>query len=133
MKAINRLEKIQANALVNVDISCYHVYYNRTDKGFVAYENDSLAGEYDNGNLVLCPCMYYHEWEVRERFRELLTDEERTIAGSYPFRKGYFKYLEETGLIYKYLEAENYITVKVFEEWLSKNDIQLDWNNIVLL
>ena len=133
MKATNRLETIMTNMLINNVPEGYHMYYNRAAKGFVAYEDDSLACEHDDGNLVLCPCMYYHEWEVCKRFREILTDEESTIASNYYSRKGYFRHLEETGLICKYREAEDYVAVQVFEEWLLKNNIPFNWDNIVVL
>ena len=73
--------------------------------------------------LIETPYKESFKDDVRQRFTELLTTEEKALVDSYTERRGFFGFLRENDLYGKYEEAYNQIAELVFEDWQLKNNI----------
>ena len=124
------IEAIIENELINSSCEELEIYYSITDKCFYALNEEEA--EEDEDNLIKAPCVYHYQSSIWKRFREMLTEEERIIADSYPYRRGYFNYLHEEGLIDTYYEAKESVARDVCAHWLKVNNLNLTLNNITL-
>ena len=76
----------------------------------------------------MTPSTYEVEYYAHKIFDEILTDEEREIVDSYPYRKGFFRYLRETGIYETYRVAQERAAVFVAKKWAEENNLVIDWN-----
>ena len=113
-------------SLINEIPEGIHTYYNKRYRRF-EYHYESDIGK---GNLIKAPCAYEMKADFKAVFYANLTGEQAEIARSYPFRRGYFKYLKEEGLYEIYAEAEYYVKLKAIIVWFIKNDICFPKNDI---
>lgn len=111
-------------------------YYSTKDGCFYAmteqeasYKNNAKLG------LILAPCTYTREFksEVWKEFRNMLSEEERAIADSYPYRRGYFNYLEEEGLIDTYYAAKECVLRRECDNWFKRHSLNLTESNFILM
>jgi hypothetical protein len=100
-----------------------HVYYDKRRKVFVIRKSSN----YESCNIILAPCSYLMKNLIWEEFYALLNEEELEIANSYPYRRGFFDYLKETGLYETYLQAEENVITKEFDSWVVQNNINVTY------
>ena len=126
MKTVNLYSTITEHSLVNQQAEGLHTYYNKKTNAFVILK----AGKKVPSHILIVPNMSCYKSEIWRTFYSLLTEEELDVVNDYPYRRGFFEYLRETGLISNYYEAEEIVTVKVFKRWLEKNSINIDWETV---
>ena len=114
-------EKIFTMNLINEVPEGLHMYYDKNSHTFELYEFDSIS----DPNLILTPCAYLMKSAIWKEFYSMLTPEEYTIAKSYPYRRGFFDYLRETGLYGIYEEASMTVIVREFQKWLTIHNITI--------
>lgn len=114
-------EKIEFMGLINRECNGYHMYYNKNTDRFEPYNSAFMP----YSNLILTPCEYKMKQAIWKEFYAILTPEEYTIANSFPFKRGFFDYLRETGLIGRYEEAHITVIVRIFQKWLLDNSINI--------
>lgn len=114
-------EKILTMNLINNVPGGLHMCYNKRSHKFNPYKINSIS----NPNLVVNPCAYLMKSAIWKEFYAMLTPEEYALAKSYPYRRGFFDYLRETGLDGIYEEARMIVIVREFQKWLTINNITI--------
>lgn len=107
--------------LINKEYDGYHMYYDKFTRRFEPYESAFMP----YSNLILTPCEYKMTQAIWKEFYAILTPEEYDLANSYPYKRGFFGYLHETGLFDRYEEARITVTVNAFQKWLFENNIKI--------
>lgn len=97
-----------------------HTYYNRRYDRFESHYTSQGDRMHD---LSKAPCLYYLKSQIWDKFYSLLSEEEYEIATSYPYKRGYFNYLKETGLFEIYEAAEEIVAFKALSDWLTVNNL----------
>ncbi len=125
--------KIINNQFYNDSIQYMNYYFSVKEKCFYALteEDASIRMSVDSG-FIEAPCVYRYQNIIWKRFREMLSEEQCIVADSYPFKHGYFKYLQEEGLIEIYYEAKNSVLIDVCTDWIEINNLELSLDDIVL-
>lgn len=118
--------KIIELALLNEVPEGAHMYYNEVTEDFELHSLDAMR----NPNLILTPCEYHMKGEIWRVFYAMLDPEQFIIAKSYPYRRGFFEYLRETGLDGIYELARMIVVIRRFKRWLYVNDITI-FNDIL--
>ena len=117
-----------ASAFIEFELNCLFnqsgleliVYYDRIHKTFTTMP---ISCKRIAARLIETPYKESFKDDVRQRFTELLTTEEKALVDSYTERRGFFGFLRENDLYGKYEEAYNQISELVFEDWQLKNNI----------
>lgn len=110
----------EANSLFNQAGLELIVYYDKVHKVFTTR---SVFCEKIPSRLIVTPYKEHFHKEVRTRFFELLTKEEKALIDGCPKRRGFFGFLRENGLYGKYEEVYYQIAELVFENWQTDNNI----------
>lgn len=105
----------------------YVVYYDKSKHSLKVFPGDKLPK--NRRNLIQTPFHNSVSYHARKIFRENLTPKERRVVNSFPYRHGFFEFLRETGLIYKYYWAEEEAAKIVINEWIEYHDLPDDWNS----
>lgn len=127
-------EFLESNGLVNHVGVEIETYYDPVKGTFEVYDPDSSWKE--NGytkkefsRFILLPYDDEYSRAAWKPFYERLTEEETELAQSYPYRRGYFGYLRETGLIYIYEAAKDDVAADVIAAWEKSNGISPNWEH----
>lgn len=112
--------EFELNSLFNQSGLELIVYYDKVHKVFTTR---SVFCEGIPSRLIETPYKEYFRKEVRHRFTELLTNKEKALVDGYTERRGFFGFLHENDLYWKYEEAYHQIAELVFEDWQLKNNI----------
>lgn len=119
------MDTIIANAnflsLINEIPEGIHVYYNKRYRRFEYH----YSGTIQSPNLIKTPCAYEMKGYFMEFFKKHLNDQQRDIAESYPFKRGYFDYLREMGLYDFYEESKMQAKANALTLWFIKHNIPL--------
>ena len=127
------IQKIINNQFYNDSIQYLNYYFSKKDNCFYALTEEDATIRMDvESDLIEAPCIYRYQNKIWERFRKMLSEEQLIVADSYPFKHGYFKYLQEEGLIEIYNEAKNSVTRDVCANWIKINNLELSLDDIVL-
>lgn len=123
---------LRSNGLVNtvgIDIVTYydpkHNVFRHVNHSVSLRKNGITSKEFDS--YVALPYDTNYNKSAWGKFYELLSEDQLILATSYPYRKGYFNYLRETGLIDYYEEARELIAQDVISTWEFYHDISPDW------
>lgn len=123
---------LESEGLVNHSEVELVTYYDPVNGTFEVYDPDRSWKE--NGftkkvfsRFILLPYDIEYSRAAWKLFYERLTEEETELAQSCPYRKGYFGYLRETGLIGIYEDAKNDIAADVVADWERENKVSPNW------
>lgn len=112
--------EFELNSLFNQSGLELIVYY---DKVHNVFTTRSVFCERIPSRLIATPYKEHFRKEVRYRFTELLTKEEKALVDSYTERRGFFGFLHENDLYWKYEKAYHQIAEHIFEDWQLENNI----------
>ena len=127
------IQKIISNQFYNNTIQYMNYYFSKEDNCFYALTEEEASIRMDvERDLIEAPCVYRYQNIIWKMFREMLSEEQCIVADSYPFKHGYFKYLQEEGLIEIYYEAKNSVLIDVCTDWIEINNLELSLDDIVL-
>ena len=134
----NIYEILEENALLNTGEDSYCSYFDPKNNIFVILEafdteSEDFYKRYEKENKTKVYSMPFRsacERGVMKIFYQLLTDDERALAESYPYRKGFFQYMRETGLIYRYYEARDVVTYRLLQNIEAQCGVKMDFSQL---
>jgi hypothetical protein len=103
------------------------VFYNPSTQTFVARPVNARTLK----QLVQTPYANSFQRDVWKEFWDLLDPEARIIAKSFPEKRGFFQYMNESGLIGQYDAAYAIAAEKAIENWEQDNELVINWTSIL--
>lgn len=115
------------NDILNTYACEYTTYFDLNNKCFVLLESSCYG--IDDG-LIAAPYKEECRFSAWDIFWKSLDAEERALAESFDEKHGFFDFLRETGLIFRYYDAEDKAIMDEMEFWKFENNLDFDWNEV---
>lgn len=116
-------DNISVFEVINSVDSGYRSFYDTVEKEFLVSDEELLEPRY-----IKVPFASQARSAAWKLFYDSLDEDELAIANDYPYRRGFFDYMRETGLIVKFYDAEQTAITAMFESWVKKNNITVPCN-----
>lgn len=124
---VTKFDIFQNYSLFNHSGLEHTVFYNPSTQTFVARPVNARILK----RLVQTPYANSFQIDVWNEFWASLDAEALILAKSFPEKRGFFQYMNETGLIGYYDAAYAIAAEKAIEKWEQNNDLVIDWTSVL--
>lgn len=104
----------------------YTLYYSKARQSFVLCSSSERPCK----DYIMAPNYSELDHAALQRFKSDLNEEDSILLDDFTEKKGFFRFLKETGLIYRYYEAREEVESEVLSQWAKENGLSIDWENV---